>query len=137
MTLPNTTPRSTAENTLTFGERLAEQVTTFIGSWKFIIGLALTLGIWWALNTGTWFPWAWDRYPFILSNLFMSALAAFTGPILLIAAVVAARRDRAQADRDSALLQKIDILLERIRQLEEHELQQLAQLHPSSSSSAL
>lgn len=115
--------RSTDE--LTFGERLAERVTTFIGSWTFIIGLALILGIWWALNTGTWFPWAWDRYPFILSNLFMSALAAFTGPILLIAAVVAARRDRAQADRDSAILEKMEALLIRIRVLEERELVQL------------
>ena len=69
----------------TLGDRAADRLTDFVGSWKFVIGQASFLAAWFILNTlAATHVIAWDRYPFILANLFMSAEAAFTGPIILM-----------------------------------------------------
>lgn len=68
-----------------FGDRASDRLTSFVGSWTFVIGQAAFLAIWFTLNTlAATRAIAWDRYPFILANLFMSAEAAFTGPIILM-----------------------------------------------------
>jgi uncharacterized membrane protein len=84
----------------TLGQHLAEQVAGGVGSWVFIGVQALLMLAWIVFNalalTGVWH---FDPYPYIALNLAMSAEAAFTGPILLIAANVGATRDHHQADR--------------------------------------
>lgn len=75
------------------GERAADRLASMVGSWSFVIGQAVFLAAWFALNTVAWFV-HWDRYPYVLANLFMSAEAAFTGPILLMSSNRAAEADR-------------------------------------------
>jgi len=73
-----------AEN-LTFGDRIADVVARFGGSWSFIITFGVVLTLWVAVNV-VLATRAWDPYPFILLNLFLSMLAGLQGAILLIAA---------------------------------------------------
>ncbi|MCU1549685.1 MAG: hypothetical protein JWR36_245 [Glaciihabitans sp.] len=69
---------------LTRGERSADRMRNFMGSWRFVGGFVAFMLIWAALNL--FLPTAWDKYPFILLNLFLSMLAGLQGAILLIAA---------------------------------------------------
>jgi uncharacterized membrane protein len=74
-----------AKEQLTFGQRAADVVRNGMGSWGFVFIFVAFLGIWACLNTvDGWHHW--DKYPFILLNLFLSMLAALQGAILLIAA---------------------------------------------------
>jgi uncharacterized membrane protein len=74
-----------AKEQLTFGQRAADVVRNGMGSWGFVFVFVGFLMIWAYLNiTGAWHHW--DKYPFILLNLFLSMLAALQGAILLIAA---------------------------------------------------
>lgn len=65
-----------------------------MGSWKFVIGQALFLSLWFAANMILVVQYKWDPYPFILANLVMSAQAAFATPILLMSQNRAAAQDR-------------------------------------------
>ncbi len=83
------------------GGRAADQLTGFVGSWKFVIGQAAFLAAWFALNTlALTHVIAWDHYPFVLANLFMSAEAAFTGPIILMSSNRTDAEDRAVIQMD-------------------------------------
>jgi uncharacterized membrane protein len=77
----------------TFGEALADRTVKAIGSWTYMIIQTLFLILWITLNV-TAIVQHWDPYPFILLNLFLSFIAAYTGPILLIAANRQAEIDR-------------------------------------------
>ena len=68
---------------LTRGERSADSMRNFMGSWRFVGGFILFMILWAAANS---FSRGWDPYPFILLNLFLSMLAGMQGAILLIAA---------------------------------------------------
>lgn len=91
----------------TLGERVADAIAAFVGSWRFILGqVAFTLA-WLLLNT--LHGWQhWDQYPYVLLNLVYSFQAGFTGPILLLAGNRQAQRDRAMAARDD---EEIGLLL--------------------------
>ena len=100
-----------------FGQRLAEHVAALVGSWPFIIGQGVFLLAWFTLNV-VGFVHHWDPYPWMAANIIMSAEAAFTGPILLIAANVGAIRDHRQADRIEHLVAQNEAMVERIATLE-------------------
>lgn len=85
------------------GAQMAARVADAVGSWRFIGAQAAAMGVWVCFNTLAATSIRFDGYPFVFLNLAMSAEAAFTGPILLIAANVAAVRDRALATRMAAL----------------------------------
>lgn len=70
---------------LTPGQKAADAMRNGMGSWAFVLTFILFLIIWAYLNTANGFH-HWDKYPFILLNLFLSMLAALQGSILLIAA---------------------------------------------------
>jgi uncharacterized membrane protein len=90
------------EKKLTFGQRLADKVATFGGSWMFIIIFALILLSWILLNSfilvhrGDSF----DPYPYILLNLFLSMLAAIQAPVILMSQSRQAVKDRVDAAHD-------------------------------------
>ena len=83
----------------TFGERSADNVAKWAGSWMFIIGFFVFLAIWMALNVYMWIG-EWDPYPFILLNLCLSCLAAIQAPIILMSQNRTAQRDRLTASYD-------------------------------------
>jgi uncharacterized membrane protein len=83
---------------LTFGERMADRVAAFGGSWVFI-GLFFTVMlIWMALNRESRRPF--DPYPFILLNLLLSCLAALQAPIIMMSQNRQAAKDRLDAKSD-------------------------------------
>src|SRR3982750_4555790 len=70
---------------LTLGDRAADKLRNGMGSWAFVFSALILLGSWVLLNTLAGFH-HWDKFPFILLNLFLSMLAALQGAILLIPA---------------------------------------------------
>jgi uncharacterized membrane protein len=85
---------------LTLGERIADHVASVGGSWGFVIGFGVFLVIWVIINTVVLLSRAFDPYPFILLNLFLSMLAAIQAPIIMMSQNRAAARDRLQAEND-------------------------------------
>jgi len=90
----------------TSGERLADAIASWIGSWKFLIIQTIIVLLWVGLNL-VGIGLHWDPYPFILLNLMFSVQAAYTGPILLLASNRQNQKDRmtlehaaSVADRD-------------------------------------
>ncbi len=81
----------------TTGERVADNVTGWIGSWPFLIGQSVLLALWIVLNLVGWWR-HWDPYPFILLNLALSFQAAYATPIIMISqnrqAMLSERRNR-------------------------------------------
>lgn len=84
---------------LTPGERAADRMRNTMGSWTFVFSFLLFMAAWAALNSIGFFL-HWDRYPFILLNLFLSMLAGLQGAILLIAAKRADAISAAMAEHD-------------------------------------
>lgn len=86
----------------TFGERLADHVASFGGSWTFITSFGIVLAFWVVLNTfilarsGNDF----DPYPYILLNLFLSMLASIQAPIIMMSQNRQAAKDRLDAAHD-------------------------------------
>ncbi len=76
----------------TVGERIADRVTGFLGSWRFIIIQSVIVLIWIVGNVYLLFHF--DPYPFILLNLAFSTQAAYAAPLILLAGNRAAIRDR-------------------------------------------
>lgn len=90
---------SDLEEVATFGERLADYIAEFAGSWGFIIGFALFMIVWIGINL-ILRSRAFDTYPFILLNLGLSTLAALQAPVILMSQNRQAAKDRAVAQND-------------------------------------
>jgi uncharacterized membrane protein len=86
----------------TFGDRLADRVAMFGGSWTFIILFLATLVAWVVLNSVVlaWYSAAFDPYPYIFLNLMLSMLAALQAPVILMSQNRQAARDRLAAGHD-------------------------------------
>jgi uncharacterized membrane protein len=83
------------------GDRVADYVAAFIGSWTFIIGQTVVMAVWIVVNTLALFGVIrFDEYPFVFLNLFMSAEAAFATPLILMSQNRSAERDREHAQHD-------------------------------------
>src|SRR5690242_19001539 len=83
------------------GDRIADRVAAFIGSWAFIIGQTAVMAVWVVVNTLAVFGVIrFDEYPFVFLNLFMSAEAAFATPLVLMSQNRSADRDREHAETD-------------------------------------
>lgn len=74
--------------------RVSVIIANKIGTIEFIMGQATFLAAWFLWNTLAPSPWQFDKYPFILANLFMSAEAAFATSLLLMAAEIVEEKDR-------------------------------------------
>lgn len=85
----------------TFGERLADNIASGIGSWTFLIIQTVLVLLWVAINIVGLFALRWDPYPFILLNLMFSVQAAYTGPVLLLAGNRQAQKDRMTLEHTS------------------------------------
>jgi uncharacterized membrane protein len=118
----------------TFGQKLAERVAAFVGSWAFLSAQAGFLVLWLIYNT-LQITRHFDPPPYILLNLLLSFQAAFTGPVLLIAANVGAIRDHAQSDRIERLSFESEKLAAQNRELVERllSIEQLLEEHIGQS----
>ena len=84
----------------TFGQRVADSVARFGGSWTFIISFIMMMAIWMLINVLHPFGWIFDPYPFILLNLALSTIAAIQAPLIMMSQNRAADYDRLQARND-------------------------------------
>src|SRR5205809_7395867 len=95
----NRHPNEIIEEEMTFGERVADTVAGFGGSWTFIISFMVTLFAYVSLSI-----WlgnrAWDPYPFILLNLFLSMLAALQAPVIMMSQNRQDTKDRLRGELD-------------------------------------
>jgi uncharacterized membrane protein len=87
----------------TVGEWLADRVASGLGTWRFLIAQTIVLTLWVVANVVLPRAWTWDPYPFILLNLALSFQAAYTAPILLMAANRQEALDRRLARRDAVV----------------------------------
>jgi uncharacterized membrane protein len=120
--------------TATFGQRLADKVATFGGSWTFIIIFATVLVSWVVLNSVLLArrDAAFDPYPYILLNLFLSMLAAIQAPIILMSQNRQSVKDRLNAAHDYEVNLKAELeilsLHEKLDELRDSKWQELITL---------
>ena len=123
-------PNALFDARLTFGGKLADRVAAVGGSWGFIIGFGVFLGLWAVLNTVLLASHAFDPFPFIFLNLMLSMLAALQAPIIMMSQNRQAAKDRLEARLDyetnlraeaqiEGLHEKIDALHAEIARLAE------------------
>src|SRR6266850_2533466 len=122
-------PNDVIEEKETFGERIADRVASFGGSWTFITSFGIVLLTYTALNIGL-ATRAWDPYPFILLNLFLSMLAAIQAPVIMMSQNRQDTKDRLRSELDfdvnrraeseiQGLARKLNLLGDQIADLEE------------------
>lgn len=125
----NRNPNEIIDERETFGQRIADKVASFGGSWAFIITFAVTLITYTLVNIllrGK----AWDPYPFILLNLFLSMLAAIQAPVIMMSQNRQDQKDRVRSELDfdvnrraeteiQALSRKLNLLVEKVDDLDD------------------
>ena len=97
-----------------FGQRAADALTKWAGSWVFIIFFLVFLCLWILVNIYGWVN-QWDPYPFILLNLCLSCIAAIQAPIILMSQNREAQKDRLRAEYDYAVNRKAEKEIEQIQ----------------------
>jgi uncharacterized membrane protein len=95
-----------------FGIKLADIITEFIGSWKFIIIQSILLTLWIALNTFKIVNF--DPYPFIFLNLFLSFEAAYATPLILMSSNRQSDRDRTHLIHDVQIDEETNIIIKKL-----------------------
>ena len=95
----NRNPNAVIEEEYTFGERIADAVASFGGSWSFIILFGIVLTLYTCVNIALKGK-AWDPYPFILLNLFLSMLAAIQAPVIMMSQNRQDKKDRLRSELD-------------------------------------
>jgi len=100
-------PNEVIAERLTVGDRLADAVARFGGSWSFIIAFGVVLVAWTAVNVAL-VTRAWDPYPFILLNLFLSMLAAVQAPVIMMSQNRQDAKDRLRSELDFAVNRKAE-----------------------------
>jgi uncharacterized membrane protein len=88
------------DSQMTFGDRIADQVAQFGGSWRFIGIFAVIIIVWMAVNSFLIARRPFDPYPYILLNLVLSTLAALQAPVIMMSQNRQAHKDRMQANQD-------------------------------------
>jgi uncharacterized membrane protein len=100
----------------TFGQRIADKMALFGGSWKFIIIFAMILILWISVNSFLLIKKPFDPFPFILLNLILSCLAAIQAPVIMMSQNRQEVKDRSRSQNDYQINLKSEI---EIRQLHE------------------
>ena len=96
----------------TFGDKVADKLTEVAGSWGFIIGMIVFLGVWILINL--YVLENADPYPFILLNLLLSCIAALQAPIIMMSQNREAKKDRLRSSNDYKTDLKSELILEEL-----------------------
>jgi uncharacterized membrane protein len=113
--------------TRTVGERLADRIASFGGSWTFILLFFGVLAAWTGVNTLLLAPHgrAFDPYPYIFLNLVLSTLAALQAPVIMMSQQRQTVRDRVEAQTDYEVNLKAEIEIRALREAQWGELVRL------------
>lgn len=122
-------PNEVIEKEATFGENIADSVAKFGGSWSFIITFGILLLLYTSLNVYLASS-AWDPYPFILLNLFLSMLAALQAPVIMMSQNRQDMKDRVRSELDfdvnrraeseiQGLAEKLTLLSDKLSDIDE------------------
>ena len=108
------------EEKLGFGEKLADKIAEFGGSWKFIILFAAVLIVWIGINSAIllWKPF--DPYPFILLNLILSCLAAIQAPVIMMSQNRQESKDRLRSEYDYQVNLKAELEIRHLHEKIDH-----------------
>ena len=122
----------TENDALTFGQRIADKVATFGGSWTFILSFGFFFFLWIGLNA-VWFAnKGFDPFPFILLNLILSCIAALQAPVIMMSQNRQEEKDRERSKKDYMINLKseleIRILHEKLDHLIMHQQQELLEI---------
>jgi uncharacterized membrane protein len=116
----------------TIGQRVADNVATFGGSWTFIISFGIFLACWIVLNIVFLSNRGFDPYPFILLNLLLSCIAAMQAPVIMMSQNRQEEKDRERAKKDYMINLKseleIRMLHEKLDHLIIHQQQELLEI---------
>lgn len=108
------------EGALTLGQKLADKIATFGGSWTFIISFFSFLTVWIVMNVIFLNSKTFDPYPFILLNLILSCLAAIQAPIIMMSQNRQEQKDRQRADHDYKINLKAELEIKLLSEKMDH-----------------
>ena len=118
--------------TLTFGQKIADKVAAFGGSWTFILSFCFFLFLWIAINVVWFHNQGFDPYPYILLNLILSCVAALQAPIIMMSQNRQEEKDRARSKSDYMINIKSELenrmLHEKIDHLIMHQQEELLEI---------
>lgn len=103
-----------------FGDRLADKIAAFGGSWKFIIIFLAILLIWILVNAWLLLSKPFDPYPFILLNLILSCIAAIQAPVIMMSQNRQEARDRLRAENDYVVNLKSELEIRLLHEKIDH-----------------
>jgi uncharacterized membrane protein len=109
-----------ADGPLTFGQRMADMVASFGGSWTFIISFAAFLFLWIIANVFVLSLKPFDPYPFILLNLILSTLAALQAPIIMMSQKRQEEKDRERGKKDYMINLKSELEIRMLHEKLDH-----------------
>lgn len=105
---------------LTVGQRIADKVASFGGSWTFIISFGVFIFIWISINVFWLFNKSFDPYPFILLNLILSCLAAIQAPVIMMSQNRQEEKDRDRAKKDYMINLKSELEVRTLHEKIDH-----------------
>lgn len=108
------------EEKLTFGEKLADKVAAFGGSWIFIITFFSFILLWISLNVWIFIKREFDPFPFILLNLILSCLAAIQAPIIMMSQNRQEQKDRQRGEHDYKINLKAELEIKLLSEKVDH-----------------
>ncbi len=120
------------EQKWSLGERMADKIASFGGSWYFLITFAALMVVWIVLNSVILFNRAFDPFPFILLNLILSCLAAVQAPVIMMSQNRQEAKDRLRSQHDYQVNLKAELeirhLHEKVDHLLSHQWQRLVEI---------
>lgn len=108
------------KQTLTIGQKIADKVATFGGSWTFIISFGIFIFVWICINMFWLVNKSFDPYPFILLNLILSCLAALQAPVIMMSQNRQEEKDRERAKKDYMINLKSELEIRTLHEKIDH-----------------
>lgn len=108
------------DSNATFGQRIADKIAAFGGSWSFIIAFFSFILLWMILNIWLLTTKAFDPFPFILLNLILSCIAAIQAPVIMMSQNRQEQKDRQRSEHDYKINLKAELEIQLLNEKMDH-----------------
>ncbi len=108
------------DSKITFGQRIADKIAAFGGSWSFIIAFFSFILLWMVLNIWLLATKAFDPFPFILLNLILSCIAAIQAPVIMMSQNRQEQKDRQRSEHDYKINLKAELEIQLLNEKMDH-----------------